>query len=108
MRLHLFVAAGAVAASAAVPLVATAGGGHCGGDSVVQHIFDMADQDRDGALSRDEYVEAGLERYGVSFEETDANADGVTSMAEYLELYQRHHPADDPSNEGPPNDDDTV
>lgn len=104
MRLHLLVAASVVASSAGVALVATAGGGHCGGDSVVQHIFDMADEDRDGALTREEYEEAGLERYGVSFEETDANADGVTSMAEYLELYQRHHPAD----EGPPNDDDTV
>ena len=78
----------------ALPVTATAGGGH--GCGVVEHIFEMADQDSDGALSPDEYDAAGLERYGVTFEQTDANGDGETTLAEYLELYERYH--------GPPDD----
>lgn len=83
----------------ASPTAALAGDAQCGA-SVVQHIFDMADKDQNGALSPEEYESAGLERYGVSFAQTDANGDGETSMAEYLALYQKHHPA--------PQDDDSV
>ena len=60
--------------------------------SMADRIFDASDADRDGALSPEEYVGAGLERYGVAFEAFDANADGETSRAEYLELFRLHHP----------------
>ena len=60
-------------------------------ESVVQHIFDEADQDRDGNLTRSEYEAAGLQEFGVSFEASDTDANGSTSIAEYLELYKRHH-----------------
>ena len=69
---------------------ASAGEG-CGAYSAVQKIFDTADTDGNGALTRAEYAEARLERFGVSFEESDANADGETSLPEYIELYERHH-----------------
>jgi hypothetical protein len=90
----------AVAAAAIVfaPGVAPAGEG-CdsaqSGQSVVHHIFDEADRDDSGTLSPAEYAAAGLERFGVSFAETDADGDGETSQAEYLELYRRHHPAEE-------------
>jgi len=64
--------------------------------SVVYHIFDAADQDQDGLLTQAEYEDAGLQRYGVSFAESDTNADGATSLEEYLELYLRHHPVRSP------------
>ena len=69
----------------------------CGSDelAVVEHIFDAADLDRDGSLTASEYQDAGLDHYGVSFEDSDANADGLTSLVEYLELYERHHPPAD-------------
>jgi len=76
---------------AGAPLVARAGGG-CEGASVVEHIFDAADEDGSGSLSRAEYTAAGLERFGVSFEASDLDGDGETSLAEYLELYELHHP----------------
>jgi len=82
-------------AAITAPVAATAGGSY----SVVQHIFDVSDQDQDGALSLEEYDEAGLERYGVTFEQTDADGDGKTSLAEYLELYEAHHPPADPADE---------
>jgi hypothetical protein len=59
--------------------------------SVVHHIFDMADRDGSGTLTEAEYGAAGLERFGVSFADSDADGDGETSQAEYLELYERHH-----------------
>ncbi len=62
------------------------------GREVVEHIFEMADADEDGALSATEYEEAELARYGVSFEQTDADGDGSTSFEEYLSLYEAHHP----------------
>jgi len=67
-------------------------GGSCDRSDVASHIFDVSDTDRSGTLSRQEYLEAGLERYGVSFEEYDANGDGEASFDEYLDVYDRYHP----------------
>jgi hypothetical protein len=90
MRLITFLALALVTTATA----ANAGGGHDGHD-VVKHIFDVADKDQNGSLTRAEYEDAKLQRFGVSFDESDSNADGETTMAEYLELYQRHHPSED-------------
>lgn len=84
-------------ALALLPVYLTAANASAGSDAraVVQHIFEMADENRDGSLDRSEYEAAGLQRYGVTFEQSDANADGETTMEEYLELYERHHPPAD-------------
>jgi hypothetical protein len=86
-----------LAASAALVMSSPAAAGSgCSANkdagSVVYHIFDAADRDQDGLLTRAEYEDAGLQDYGVSFSESDTNADGATSVEEYLELYLRHHP----------------
>lgn len=75
---------------------AAAGGGH-DPEAVVAHIFDAADTDRSGTLTATEYEDAGLARFGVPFEQSDANRDGETSLEEYLDLYRRHHPPADQS-----------
>lgn len=62
------------------------------GRSIVAHLFELADADGSGALDADEYEQADLSAYGVSFEDCDGNADGETTLEEYLELYDRHHP----------------
>ena len=92
MRLWSVIAVAIVS----IPSVAGAGSGcESGHDPVdmVQYVFDEADRDRDGSLDRAEYEAAGLQGFGVTFDESDANSDGVTTMKEYLELYLRHHPA---------------
>jgi len=71
-----------------------AAGGH-EATAVVEHIFEMADQDQDGALTPGEYEEADLSRFGLSFDDSDMNGDGETTLDEYLELYRVHHPAED-------------
>jgi len=73
---------------------AYAGGCESGYDpvDVVRHIFNTADQDENGLLTQLEYEDAGLQRYGVTFEQSDLDADGATSMQEYLLLYEFHHP----------------
>lgn len=71
---------------------APAGGGH-DPIAVVEHIFEQADADGSGTVSRVEYANARLERFGVTFEACDANADGETSWSEYLDVYLRHHPS---------------
>ena len=81
----------AVAVSVSTAGAASAGEG-CEASSVVRHIFESADADRDGRLSEAEYEGAGLAQFGVSFAESDLDADGATSLAEYLELYRRFHP----------------
>jgi hypothetical protein len=90
MRITALVALLALASFAAS---ASADGG-CNQDALatVQHLFDSADVDRDGNVTPSEYEGAGLERFGVSFEEIDGDSDGNMSIKEYLELYQRHHP----------------
>ena len=60
------------------------------GPSIVQHIFAFADANSDGSLTAEEYVDAGLLSYGITFEEADADGDGRTSIAEYAALYHRH------------------
>lgn len=67
-------------------------GAGCEGESVVLRIFEEADEDASGALTAGEYAAAGLERFGVSFEQSDLDGDGVTTLEEYLELYEAHHP----------------
>ena len=59
--------------------------------AVVTHIFEVADTDASGALSRSEYDEADLARFGVSFADCDANSDGEIGVDEYIALYRRHH-----------------
>ncbi len=85
------------AAVLAAGVLSTAGlaGESYHGRQVVEHIFDVADQDQSGTLTSVEYAEAGLERYGVSFDESDTDGNGETSLEEYLELYERHHPGED-------------
>lgn len=63
--------------------------------AVVEHIFDVADADGSGTLSEAEYAEAGLERFGVSFADSDLDGNGETSLTEYLALYDRHHASGD-------------
>lgn len=60
--------------------------------SIAAHIFDMSDENEDGFLSPAEFSDAGLERYGVGFNEFDANSDGETSVDEYFDLFELHHP----------------
>lgn len=69
-------------------------GDECGDGAIdiVRHIFEQADRDHDGGLTRAEYEAAGLQSYGVTFEQSDLDGDGRTSADEYLELYRRHHP----------------
>ena len=87
MHLTAFIALIALLTAPAI----NAGGGH-DPVAVVQHLFAVADQNRDGRLSQDEYEKAGLQRFGVSFDESDTDANGETSLAEYLDLYHRLHP----------------
>lgn len=78
----------------AVPSVPTEAGS-CGDDAVaiVEHIFKSADSNQDGILTPAEYEGAGLERFGVTFAESDADGDGLLTLEEYVELYERHHPS---------------
>lgn len=61
------------------------------GHALVEQIFAAADKDGSGALTREEYGSAGMERFGVRFEQCDADGDGLTSLSEYLALYDSHH-----------------
>ena len=70
-------------------------GSGCGETSAVQHIFDAADENGDGALTRAEYEAAGLQGFGVSFADSDLDGDGLTSLDEYQTLYDLHHPSGD-------------
>ena len=84
-----------IVALLATASTASAGeGGGCSKDAnfVVQHMFDAADSDRDGNLTREEYEGAGLQQFGVGFEASDLDGDGTTTLDEYLDLYDRHHP----------------
>ena len=76
----------------ASPIPALASGCEDEAGGIAAHIFDMSDSDADGYLSPDEFANAGLERYGMSFEDYDANGDGETSVDEYFDLFDAHHP----------------
>jgi hypothetical protein len=69
----------------------------CGEDAlgVAGHLFDMSDTNADGVLSPEEFDAAGLERYGVTFSEFDADGNGETSVDEYFDLFEFHHPPTD-------------
>ena len=88
MRLILI---GLALAVVLLPGAAMAGSG-CGAASPVQALFEGADSNQDGMLTEAEYTAAGLEAYGMSFEESDLDSDGVTSLSEYIELYEMHPP----------------
>ena len=60
--------------------------------SIAAHIFDMSDSNADGFLTPTEFADSGLERYGIPFDEYDANGDGEASADEYLDLFDIHHP----------------
>jgi len=62
------------------------------GEAVVEHIFDVADTNEDGTLSDDEYTDARLSEYGLTFDQCDTNQDGGLAFDEYLDLYNAHHP----------------
>jgi len=81
----------AVLAFCAGPALA---GEDCGAFDIVTHIFDVSDTDGSGSLSRQEYLDAGLDRYGVPFDEYDADGDGEASIDEYVEMYDRYHLAE--------------
>lgn len=66
-------------------------------EAAVLQLFEAADANQDGSLTRAEYEGAGLQQFGVSFEESDLDSNGVTSDGEYLELYRMHHPSVDRS-----------
>ena len=92
MRLIICAVAAGIAL-AVTPGSVLAGQG-CDGFDVATHIFEASDIDGSGTLSREEYAGAGLERYGVPFDDYDANGDGEASREEYFDLYDRHHLAE--------------
>jgi hypothetical protein len=93
MRLVLCIAFAGFAL--AVAPVAALAGENCTGDfDVVTHIFQTSDTDGSGTLSPEEFEQAGLARYGVSFDAYDTDGDGQTSLDEYHALYDAHHPAE--------------
>ena len=67
-------------------------GGACGGLASVTQIFDEADEDDNGSLTAQEYEAAALDDFGVTFEQSDLDGDGVTTYDEYLDFYEAHHP----------------
>ena len=69
-------------------------GESCGGSgaSAAGHVFDKADANGDGALTRAEYDAAGFERFGLDFEAYDQNGDGRASASEYQAVFEQHHP----------------
>ena len=91
MRPPLAIACAALALSV-VPSSARAGEG-CNTFDLATHIFETSDRDGSGSLSREEFEAAGLARYGMPFEAYDANGDGQASLEEYLDLFDRYHPA---------------
>ena len=90
MRLILTLAT-TIAIAALFTTPAMAGGSCSDGASMAGRIFDDADQDADGNLSVDEFDRAGFGRFGSTFEDMDANEDGIMTRAEYLEFYDRIH-----------------
>ena len=59
--------------------------------AIAQHIFEKADVDKDGVLTRDEHESAGLGRFGAEFADFDADRDSRVTWDEYRTLFERHH-----------------
>lgn len=94
MRLVSSIFVGLALSSALSSAGADAGEGH-DPIAVVEHIFATSDLDGSGTLSRVEYAHAHLERFGVSFDQCDADGDGEVTLPEYLDVYLRFHPSPD-------------
>ena len=60
--------------------------------AIAEHIFAMTDIDKDGSMSLQEYSDAGLDQYGVSFEDFDLDEDEGITLAEYRSLFLKLHP----------------
>ena len=77
--------------------LAAASGAHAGSGkgmnvtAVAEHIFTQADADRDGAMTREEYAQGGLGKYGATFADFDLDEDGRVTRAEYHEVFARFH-----------------
>lgn len=76
----------------AIASSASSSGCEADASGIAAHIFDMSDSNADGFLTRAEFSESRLERYGISFDEYDANRDGQASVDEYFDLFELHHP----------------
>lgn len=59
--------------------------------TVAEHIFAKTDTDNDGAVTPAEYTAAGLGKYGVSFENFDADKNELITLAEYRTLFVKFH-----------------
>jgi len=71
---------------------ASASGCEADASGIAAHIFDMSDSNADGFLTQAEFSDSRLERYGIPFDEYDANRDGEASVDEYFDLFELHHP----------------
>ena len=90
-RLITFLITSLIAAPGAVAYDDQADPGD--GAAVVAHIFEVSDLDSDGSLTSEEYTEAGLDAFGLSFEACDGDANGELTSEEFLDLYRKHHPS---------------
>ena len=59
--------------------------------SMAQRIFEAADSNADGALTAEEHGNAGLGRFGASFDDFDLDGDSRVTWSEYKALFERHH-----------------
>ena len=60
--------------------------------AIAEHIFTKTDVNNDGSLTLEEYVDAGLDQYGASFEDFDMDDNKTITLAEYRALFLRFHP----------------
>ena len=61
---------------------------------VAKHIFDSADVNADGVLSKEEYNKAGLSKYGGDIGAFDLNSDDKVVLEEYIKVFEKHHSSD--------------
>ncbi len=86
----------ATIAAACLVTVTAWGAGASAGEAghalrVAERIFTLVDEDKDGAMTRDEYAKGGLGRYGAEFGDFDLDADGRVTLAEYRTVFARYH-----------------